>query len=116
MNERPNRPKQNQPFQRGYGYEIPRRFIRWEWSVSFNRWGAVVEFDDDMPIYTWPQDETPAGNQIRIEHTPAGAQTVISETPARQVPKAPLRAKRPQNDSPLALELPAIEAQQFKLF
>jgi transcriptional/translational regulatory protein YebC/TACO1 len=72
-------------------------------------WEATIE--NIEPMYRLIDTGAP-----RIEQTPAGAQTVIAETPARQVPKAPLRAKRPQNDSPLALELPAIDAQQFKLF
>ena len=52
----------------------------------------------------------------RIEQTPAGAQVVITETPPRQVPTTPLRARRPQTDKPLPLEMPAIDAQQQKLF
>ncbi len=52
----------------------------------------------------------------RIEHTAAGPQTVISDTPARVIPTAALTAKRRQDDSPLALEIPQIEAKQGKLF
>lgn len=52
----------------------------------------------------------------RIEHTEAGSQTVIADTPRRTVPNKKLVPKRRQNEKPLALELPAIEAQQIKLF
>jgi hypothetical protein len=63
---RPGKPRANQEFQYGYGYAMPQRFIRWEWSADFNRWGAIVEFDD-MPIYTWPKDETPIDHPIAID-------------------------------------------------
>jgi hypothetical protein len=52
----------------------------------------------------------------RIEHTEAGPQTVISDTPARLIPEAGLKPKRAQNQSPLALEMPEIDAKQIKLF
>jgi hypothetical protein len=43
-------------------------------------------------------------------------QLTIAETPPRQTSTTALRAKRAQNEAPLALEMPAIEAQQGKLF
>jgi hypothetical protein len=52
----------------------------------------------------------------RIEHTEAGPQTVIADTPARLIPTAGLKPKRAQNQSPLALEMPEIDARQGKLF
>lgn len=41
-------------WQRHYGYE-PATVIRWEWSDTFGRWGAVVQFADGAKLYTWPQ-------------------------------------------------------------
>jgi len=43
-------------------------------------------------------------------------QLTIAETPARTVPDAPLKAKRIQTETPMALEMPQIEAQQGRLF
>lgn len=52
----------------------------------------------------------------RIEQTEAGAQVMIVDTPPRTVPTSALRPRRAQTDKPLALEQPAIEARQGKLF
>jgi hypothetical protein len=43
-------------------------------------------------------------------------QLTIAETPARTIPDKALRSNRKQDDSPLELEMPAIDAQQGKLF
>jgi hypothetical protein len=52
----------------------------------------------------------------RVEKTQAGDQYVISETPPRQIPDAPLRAKRPQRDGLTELEIGSEEDRQEKLF
>lgn len=52
-----------------------------------------------------------------IDYTAAGPQYVIPGADGRRkIPDAKLRPKMLQNPAPLALELPAIEAKQNKLF
>lgn len=40
---------------RHYGYSEPTRIERWEWSVTFGRWGAFVVQSDGTTIYTYPE-------------------------------------------------------------
>ena len=38
-----------------YSYSHPKHLIKWEWSNTFNRWGAYVVQDDGTTIYTYPE-------------------------------------------------------------
>lgn len=42
----------------GYGYETPEEIIRWEWSSTFGRWGALVRFKDGTQVFTYPKDHS----------------------------------------------------------
>lgn len=61
-------------FQRNYVFAEVERLIRWEWSVTFGRWGAIVEFPDGYTCYTWP----------KTGDNPAPAQTKAAEEEATQ--------------------------------
>lgn len=39
---------------RHYGY-APAEIIKWDWSVTFGRWGAYVMQSDGSTIYTYPE-------------------------------------------------------------
>ena len=53
----------------------------------------------------------------RLETLSTGEQqAVIPQTPPRTIPAAPLRPRRQQNEAPLPLEMPGIEAKQGRLF
>jgi hypothetical protein len=42
-------------FQRGYSYHSA-NVIHWEWSTTFGKWGALVEFhSDNERTFTWPK-------------------------------------------------------------
>lgn len=36
-------------------WERPKRIIHWQHSATFNRWSALVEFEDGYQTYTWPK-------------------------------------------------------------
>lgn len=40
---------------RHYAYTEPRQVIKWGWSTTFGRWGAVVEQSDGTQIFTYPE-------------------------------------------------------------
>lgn len=42
-------------FQKGYGYEIPKKVHGWEWSTIFGRWTALVTFKDGSQTWTYPK-------------------------------------------------------------
>ena len=42
---------------RGYGYFKPAQIHGWQWSTTFNRWGAMVTFEDGWKGLTWPEPE-----------------------------------------------------------
>lgn len=46
-------------FWTGFRWEVPTKVIYWDWSVTFGRWGALVEFADGTEQYTWPKDWEP---------------------------------------------------------
>lgn len=50
----PNKPDTNL-FQRDYGYYPVSEILKWEWSTTFNQWGARVKFPDGKEIFTWPK-------------------------------------------------------------
>ena len=37
-----------------YGASTPAKVIYWDWSVTFGRWGALVEWDNGARIFTYP--------------------------------------------------------------
>lgn len=39
----------------GWGYEKPAIVHGWAWSTTFNRWGALVTFDNGRKVYTYPK-------------------------------------------------------------
>lgn len=44
-------------FQSPTGYEIPSKVYGWQWSVTFNRWTALVTFDNGWRGFTWPKPQ-----------------------------------------------------------
>lgn len=42
-------------FQHGYTYETPTKIHKWEWSITFNCWSALVEFADGWRGFTYPK-------------------------------------------------------------
>lgn len=50
----PPKPEGATHFQRDYGYQ-PATVIRWEWSTTFDRWCALVKFEDGSECFTWPK-------------------------------------------------------------
>lgn len=38
-----------------YGYSFPESVEKWEFSITFNRWGAFVKHNGGKTIYTWPE-------------------------------------------------------------
>ena len=38
-----------------YGYDTPKSIDKWEWSVTFNKWGAFVTQNNGQTIYTYPE-------------------------------------------------------------
>jgi hypothetical protein len=52
-------PKPENPtgkFQIDYSYEKPVAFHRWQWSNTFNRWGAFVTFANGWHGFTFPHE------------------------------------------------------------
>lgn len=43
---------------KGYGYRKAEIIHGWQWSVTFNRWSALVTFPDGWRGYTYPKPET----------------------------------------------------------
>ena len=39
----------------GFRYEKPVEVFGWQWSVTFGRWSALVEFANGWKGYTWPE-------------------------------------------------------------
>lgn len=39
----------------GYGYVTAKTIHSWSWSNTFNRWYALVTFDDGWKGWTWPK-------------------------------------------------------------
>ena len=39
----------------GWTYEKPAQVHAWEFSYTFNRWGAVVTFNNGRRVYTYPK-------------------------------------------------------------
>lgn len=54
MRDYPEKPATNL-FQRDYGYREVSEILRWEWSTTFNQWGALVVFPDGRKVFTWPK-------------------------------------------------------------
>lgn len=50
----PDKPKTDL-FQSASGGFERAEVIKWQWSNTFNRWGAVVRFNDGTELYTWPK-------------------------------------------------------------
>jgi hypothetical protein len=42
-------------FQHNYGKEKPTKIHSWQWSTTFNRWSALVTFQDGWHGYTYPE-------------------------------------------------------------
>lgn len=42
----------------GYGYEKPTHVHGWQWSTTFNRWSALVTFENGWHGFTWPDPKT----------------------------------------------------------
>ena len=42
-------------FLHGYGYEKPTTIHGYEWSSTFNQWGALVTFSDGWHGFTYPK-------------------------------------------------------------
>lgn len=42
-------------FQQAYHYERPVAFHGWNWSTTFQRWGALVTFADGWHGFTYPK-------------------------------------------------------------
>ena len=40
-----------------YRYEKPLQIHGWQWSTTFNRWSALVEFENGWTGFTWPEPE-----------------------------------------------------------
>lgn len=38
-----------------YGYSVPQSIDKWEWSYTFNKWGAFVTQADGTKVYTYPE-------------------------------------------------------------
>jgi len=49
----PEKPKADL-WQRDYGYQ-PAEVIKWDFSTTFGRWGALVRFADGFECYTFPK-------------------------------------------------------------
>lgn len=51
-------------------YEKPVTVFGWQWSVTFGRWSALVEFSNGWKGYTWPESsqskQKGASNGIQI--------------------------------------------------
>lgn len=41
-----------------YGYSVPEAVHGWQWSTTFNRWSALVTFNDGWCGFTWPKDRS----------------------------------------------------------
>ena len=39
----------------GWGYEKPAIVHGWDWSTTFNKWGALVTFDNGTRVFTYPK-------------------------------------------------------------
>lgn len=37
----------------GYGYEKPETIHGFQWSTTFNQWGALVTFKSGQRVFTW---------------------------------------------------------------
>ena len=61
-------------------------------------------------------DFPPIKKLWRVRYPQAGTQRTMDEMPARTIPSAALHPKVKQDESPLELERPNIDAQQGKLF
>lgn len=77
----PPKPENATHFQRHYSYE-PATVLKWEWSTTFGRWGALVRFADGAEIYTYPRPEerptVPAlriGAPVRVKRYPGQEQS-----------------------------------------
>lgn len=61
-----------------YRYETPKAVHGWQWSTTFNRWGAIVEFADGWKGLTWPapwrkhHDDCPVCEKKLTRHSPNG--------------------------------------------
>lgn len=68
----------------------------------------ILQVEEKIPFDIPP--ERPS-----IQQTPAGAQAMIPGAEGRSVPKAPLKPKRPQTETPMELEQPGIRAKEPSL-
>lgn len=35
-------------------FEVPKSILGWDWSITFNRWSALVEFGDGHQCWSYP--------------------------------------------------------------
>lgn len=48
-----------------YSVEAPRAVHSWQFSTTFNRWSALVTFEDGWHGYTYPANHCPIDNAPR---------------------------------------------------
>lgn len=53
-NDYPPIPQDAEYFQHHYGFRKPTAIHQWRWSIEFNRWKALVTFEDGWYGWTYP--------------------------------------------------------------